>query len=304
MMRIVWEGVMERVESDRRSLLGAVGGMLGLVALGELGSSGRAEGQATGAAPGAEVMSRVPWPYRPLDADAVGHAAFVANGQGGCMFGVVEPIIAGVARQLGAPFTSFPLALFAYGSAGVVGWGSLCGALNGAAAALALLSARPQPLISELYSWYEREALPDFMPKGARFPNVASVAGSVLCHALAHQVVQHLRQEGRVARAGRALRRAGRLGGAQDGAAPQRAAFRQLRCGSARARHRRVPELPRYPRRRVRRQRPHALRLVPLPGRAQGGRASRSLTRGAACRVICTGCLANIAHLLAPCLHP
>jgi hypothetical protein len=157
--------------------------MLGLVALGELGSSGLAEGQVAGTGPGADAMSRVPWPYRPLDADGVGHAAFVANGQGGCMFGVVEPIVGGVARQLGAPYTSLPLALFMYGSAGVVGWGSLCGALNGAAAALALLSARPQPLISELYSWYEREALPDFMPKGARFPNVASVAGSVLCHA-------------------------------------------------------------------------------------------------------------------------
>lgn len=180
MMRIDEERAMDRMESDRRSLLGAVWGMLGLAAL---GSIGRAEGQAAGAAPGADAMSRVPWPYRPLDADGVGHAAFAANGQGGCMFGVVEPIIGGAARQLGVPYTAFPVALFAYGTAGVVGWGSLCGALNGAAAALALLSARPQPLISELYSWYEREALPDFLPKGARFPNVTSVAGSVLCHA-------------------------------------------------------------------------------------------------------------------------
>lgn len=170
---------MGSLETDRRRVIGLAGGMLGLAALGSIGD---AEGQAAGAAPAADAMGRLPWPYRPLDADAMGNAAFAANGRGGCMYAVFEPIAGAVARQLGAPYSAFPFGMFGYGAGGVAGWGSLCGALNGAAAALALLSARPQPLISELYAWYEREALPDFLPAGARFPNVTSVSGSVLCH--------------------------------------------------------------------------------------------------------------------------
>lgn len=170
---------MESMKTDRRGVLGAMAGALGLVAL---GSAGRAGGQGPVAVTAADAMGRLPWPYRPLEADAIGNAAFAANGQGGCMYGVFEPIAGAVARQLGAPYLAFPFAMFAYGAGGVAGWGSLCGALNGAAAALTLLSARPQPLISELYAWYEREALPDYLPAGARFPNVQSVSGSVLCH--------------------------------------------------------------------------------------------------------------------------
>lgn len=170
---------MDGLKTDRRGLLGAMAGVLGLAAM---GSAGRAEGQGGGAATAPDAMARLPWPYRPLDADAVGNAAFAANGQGGCMYAVFEPIVGAVARQLGAPYSAFPFAMFAYGGGGLAGWGSLCGALNGAAAALALLSARPQPLISELCAWYEREALPDFRPGAARLPAVTSVAGSVLCH--------------------------------------------------------------------------------------------------------------------------
>ncbi|MGV8039066.1 MAG: C-GCAxxG-C-C family protein [Thermoanaerobaculaceae bacterium] len=170
---------MERMETDRRGLLSALAGAFGLAAL---GSAGHVAGQAPGAVPSADAMARLPWPYRPLEADAIGNAAFAANGRGGCMYAVFEPIAGAVARQLGAPYSAFPFAMFAYGAGGVAGWGSLCGALNGAAAAMTLLSPRPQPLISELYAWYEREALPDVLPVGARFPNVTSVSGSVLCH--------------------------------------------------------------------------------------------------------------------------
>jgi len=172
------ERTMDRMKTDRRGLLGAMAGALGLAAL---GSAGHAAAQAA-SAPAASALARLPWPYRPLDADAIANAAFAADRQGGCMYGVFESIAGAVARQLGAPYTAFPFAMFAYGAGGVVGWGSLCGTLNGAAAALALLSARPQPLISELYAWYEREALPDFVPAGARFPVERSVARSVLCH--------------------------------------------------------------------------------------------------------------------------
>jgi hypothetical protein len=103
------------------------------------------------------------------------------------MLAVFDPVVRGVAARLGAPYTAFPFAMFAYGSGGVAGWGTLCGALNGAAAAFALLSPQPVPLIAALFTWYEREALPDNLPAGLHFPNVPAVAASVLCHAsIAH----------------------------------------------------------------------------------------------------------------------
>ena len=99
------------------------------------------------------------------------------------MFGVLAPIVHGVAARLGPPYTAFPFAMFTYGAGGVAGWGTLCGTLNGAAAAFALLSPQPAPLIAALFLWYEKEAIPDFTPRGARFALTPAVAGSVLCHA-------------------------------------------------------------------------------------------------------------------------
>jgi hypothetical protein len=72
--------------------------------------------------------------------------------------------------------------MFVYGAGGVSGWATLCGALNGSAAAFQLLSPKPDPLIDALFAWYEREALPNYVPKAAKYPNIQSVAGSPLCH--------------------------------------------------------------------------------------------------------------------------
>ena len=72
--------------------------------------------------------------------------------------------------------------MMVYGKGGVVGWASLCGALNGAAAAINLVSPEPDPLIDELYRWYEKEALPDYKPTNAKFDIQTSLSDSVLCH--------------------------------------------------------------------------------------------------------------------------
>jgi hypothetical protein len=98
------------------------------------------------------------------------------------MYGVFEAIVGATAETLGGAYKEFPFEALMYGSGGVGGWATLCGALNGAAMAFQLLSKTPKPLIDALFSWYERAALPDYVPKAAKFPNVKSVAGSPLCH--------------------------------------------------------------------------------------------------------------------------
>jgi hypothetical protein len=87
--------------------------------------------------------------------------------------------------KVGAPYDTFPAEMMKYGAAGVAGWGTLCGALNAAAAAVFLLHppATANPIISEIYGWYGAEPLPNYKPASPKFSNIiATKANSQLCH--------------------------------------------------------------------------------------------------------------------------
>ena len=167
---------------DRRQALGFLAGIGGAVALGGATKAlGGATSEPTTPAPKG-TMARLPWPYKTLDPEAVGQRAFDAYAKGHCMYGTFEAIVGSVADKLGDPYKGFPFEMFIYGMGGVHGWGTLCGCLNGCAAAIQVLSANPEPVIDELYRWYQAAALPDFAPKGMKFKTVQSAAGSPLCH--------------------------------------------------------------------------------------------------------------------------
>jgi hypothetical protein len=75
-----------------------------------------------------------------------------------------------------------------YGHGGVGGSGSICGALNGAAALMGLLiddKKTRDTLTNELFRWHEGNALPVFSPHdpGMEFTPPPSTSNSVLCHA-------------------------------------------------------------------------------------------------------------------------
>jgi hypothetical protein len=171
---------MKEETFDRRNALALLGGIGCAVGLGSAGIL-RAGSPADLPAP-KSGMARLPWPYRILDPEAVGQRAFEDYKKGHCMYGTFEAIVGSVADQLGEPYKNFPYQMFTYGAGGVAGWGTLCGCLNGCAAAIQMLSSNPEPLIDELFRWYQGAALPDFQPKGMKFTNVTSVAGSPLCH--------------------------------------------------------------------------------------------------------------------------
>jgi hypothetical protein len=166
---------------DRRRALGLLAGLGGAVTLGGTALLGRTLAGAPAAAP-ASAMAHLPWPYRRVDPDAAGQRAFDSYRKGHCMYGTFDAIVGTVAEQLGAPYTSFPFEMFLYGMGGVYGWGTLCGTLNGCAAAIQVLSPEPGPLVDELFRWYENTPLPNFAPKGMAFRTVQSQAGSPLCH--------------------------------------------------------------------------------------------------------------------------
>lgn len=138
-------------------------------------------------APAAGASAATPWAYKALDPDMVGQRAFDSYLKGHCMYGSFEAIVGSLADQMGDPYKSFPFAMFKYGAGGVNGWGTLCGSLNGSVAAIQLLSPNPGAAIDHLMSWYETEPLPNFYPKGAKFPEVRSVSATPLCHeSIAH----------------------------------------------------------------------------------------------------------------------
>lgn len=124
-----------------------------------------------------------PWPYSELDPDRVAQRGYAGYYEGGCSFGAAKAIIGQWAEQVGSPFNAIPLEMFRYGEGGVTGWGSLCGAINSAAAAINLVCETDdyRSLINELVAWYEQATLPEFNPEdGTDFPT--SVANSPLCH--------------------------------------------------------------------------------------------------------------------------
>jgi Putative redox-active protein (C_GCAxxG_C_C) len=162
---------------DRRKMVALLGGLAGAGAAASL----VARADQVVPAP-ASPMQKVPWPYKPIDPEAAAQRAFEGYYKAECMCGTFEAVVAPVGEQLGAPYRDFPFLMMRYGAGGVKGWATLCGALNGAAAAIQLLSPDPDPLINALFEWYEHAPLPDVHPKGAKYEEIRSVAGSPLCH--------------------------------------------------------------------------------------------------------------------------
>ncbi|AEA47831.1 C-GCAxxG-C-C family (seleno)protein [Archaeoglobus veneficus] len=137
---------------------------------------------ATVATPTPTPQLELPWPYVKLDPAVVGEKAYEKYYEHHCMFGVFDAIVDKLREKVGYPYTTFPSEMMVYGKGGVAGWATLCGALNGAAAAIYLVSNDPDPIINELYQWYCQEELPDFRPKNPKFEIPKSVSGSPLCH--------------------------------------------------------------------------------------------------------------------------
>lgn len=128
------------------------------------------------------------WKYDQLDPDATARLAYTHYKDGSCMYATVTSVVSQLAEKFGGPYASFPCHMFRYGHGGVGGYGTVCGALNGAAALIGLLVSDKgiqDKMITDLFQWYEKESMPVFIPENpiyeASIP--ASISNSVLCHA-------------------------------------------------------------------------------------------------------------------------
>lgn len=136
-----------------------------------------------------------PWPYKTLDTEDVRKRGHKAYYDGGCCYGALTAIVSALADQVGEPYASLPTQMMYFGGGGGAGWGTLCGALNGAAAAINLVVDRTSAnaIISELFGWYTTNGFPSAISNDYAAAHVflvnrvdknlkSSVSGSVLCH--------------------------------------------------------------------------------------------------------------------------
>ncbi len=147
-----------------------------------------------GACAAAEKDGSVPvWTYEPIDAGEAAQRAYDLYGEGSCMYATFRSIVSLVGEKraakhpLEAPqWNGFPYYMMAYGKGGVHDFGSLCGSLNGAAAAISLFVTERKDaaaLTYDLFNYYENTLLPSFEPASSKFGEITqSVSESVLCH--------------------------------------------------------------------------------------------------------------------------
>jgi len=132
--------------------------------------------------------TKTSWEYHPLDPAVTAQLAYNNYDSGSCMYATFKSIISQLADKFGEPYSSFPLHMMKYGHGGVGGFGTICGALNGAAAIIGLFVAEKaiqESLITGLFRWYEGTKLPEFRPQKAilEFTPLPTISHSTLCHA-------------------------------------------------------------------------------------------------------------------------
>lgn len=97
-----------------------------------------------------------PWTYVKLDVEDVRKRGHEGYYRGDCGFGAFAAIIEALRDKVGFPFTQIPVDMLGFGAGGVSGWGTTCGALIGASAAINLVTPKDvaRALVSELLGWY------------------------------------------------------------------------------------------------------------------------------------------------------
>ncbi len=132
------------------------------------------------------------WPVDGLDVEATqelgylgykGLSRFTAEAGKDCASGTFGAIVGQLQEVVGGPYSGIPLAMMQWASGGVVGFATLCGALNGAAAAIGLVCGKDDAkgFIADLFTWYSEAELPNYVPTGGT-AITQSIAESNLCH--------------------------------------------------------------------------------------------------------------------------
>lgn len=174
---------------SRREVLGVLGGALIGGVAGGMAVNLATPGDAL-SAPSKSGDKQTLWVPHKLDAAACAPLAYEGYWDRGlgCCYGTFYSIVGSLGKQYGAPYNQFPFTMMEVGKSGISEWGTICGALLGAASAYALFWGRKErdPMVTELFRWYEQTAFPVYNPgdkaQGVKEAIPSSKSGSVLCH--------------------------------------------------------------------------------------------------------------------------
>ncbi|MBR4834768.1 MAG: C_GCAxxG_C_C family protein [Thermoguttaceae bacterium] len=150
-------------------------------------------GGSAGNASGAEAGVGGVWKYAVVDPQKVADTAYENYKVGRCMYTTFYGIVYNVGLELektdpiaAAPILQFPFYMMKYGTGGANDWGTLCGSLNGAMAAISLFVAdsnKRKALCDEIANYYEQTMFPIYKPANDDFgPMPQTISGSLLCH--------------------------------------------------------------------------------------------------------------------------
>ncbi|HID41365.1 MAG TPA: C_GCAxxG_C_C family protein [Pyrodictium sp.] len=198
--------MVSRREFVKKTMLAVLGGL----AVSRLTPLARAAGEAAD-----QEAPPLPWPYVELDPEETRKLGHLGYYMFECAAGAFWAITVQLKEKIGYPWTLLPIpsreevmraleegrhipGLMQYGYGGAVGWGSLCGALNGALMAINMVlgeKAEWDRIGKLLMRYYETTPLPaeksnEYAVKGEFYVKKLksdkwlpqSVSGSVLCH--------------------------------------------------------------------------------------------------------------------------
>lgn len=180
---------MQFLSDTSKYAVGAAVGMVGISAL---------MGDKVNASP---KNAAWPWPYVTLDPEEVrlkAHNLYWNDKD--CAAGVFGAFIELLKVKTPDPWAGLPMEVLLFGRGGGNGWGTLCGAVNGAAAIISLVTTKADSgkLINEIWGWASTEKLPSdkanqaavdgkYVDKKYNLALPQSVSGSVICHASVSQ---------------------------------------------------------------------------------------------------------------------
>ena len=146
----------------------------------------------------AEIMeSEGGWKYLPIDPKKAADDSYALFMEGACHYASFRAIVTNVAQTLLATgnekdamyarnYLTFPFYMMVYGQAGLAFYGSLCGAVNGCAAALSVFVPNREDkfaMLRDLAVYHEETPLPIYVPRGTDSEKIMpNPAKSILCH--------------------------------------------------------------------------------------------------------------------------
>lgn len=175
---------LEKKKIDRRHFL--TGSLI--LAAGTLAGCGATKA-ATTATSNSVDTTKLPYPYKALDVEAVRKLGYENYYKGECCYGAASALIVNIQKTLGSgtPWDNFPMDIFKWGAGGGLGWGTLCGAINGSMYVMQMVAGDKEkvtPIGNELIGWYTENPFPsnkcDAFAKVKNQPT--SVSKSPLCH--------------------------------------------------------------------------------------------------------------------------